>query len=1022
MPDPIDPNDPDWVNKYLASVGGTTTTTTTGKPATQTYAQGSAADKGATQLAGGWQPHPPQGSVPIGPGSVMAAGITWHQDPTTLNWAPGYATTKTEATLAANVARSTGVPQGTTLGGTQTIMPGAAQGANPMAGAPNLINSLGPSSGVTIPGLDPFVGAVPGGISSEGRHNLPYGAGGNTDLNTIYGGHQGSASRDFPTTPGFRGEGQYGNSINFAGGGGLGGSGGSSSGGRIEPQNLLPGVQVNVPDSYVRDQGNSGDANRAYQVPFNIGPNSTAGLMNVGGNNVQVNSPLVNGGSTGMGYALNAAPASNVFALTGRQGSADPATQAAQILQLQTAIQDGKLASLMEPNQNQFGGYHAGSGNGFFSGNGGQAQTNLWNTANPTAPAPAPAPAAYPGWYTNPATGGPAISPTNPGSLSAIGNIWSGGGNMNGHPTDTGAHISPPSFTGSAGLQAPQPSVAAPAAAPQTQAQQQSQSYAAAVAAIQDQRDRAEGSYGDYYGGGGPDGGQRGFSRGGSVTALDPFGGMQHYAAGGSMTTTEPIVGIGVYSGQKKFIVGEDGTGDGRPDAERLSFPNPNQLQITPLHHTAAFAGGGTVQAQGPTPFSNEWYLQQIREQEAKAKEQRPIDWGGVYSISPQLAGGGAYAQQQQAMAPPPLVRIDPGGINMPTFATGGSVTIDPMQQPRAVTAPPPAQDTAAPPSSTPPVTGTNSNVPPGFDPLDPAALAPWQKAQQQLGYQQHLRDTIDNPRRQAGGLGGSTGVAVLQGDTPAANLGAGVYYDQRPQVQNMVDQIVGNRANLNALGPKEDIEPIIGQVSQIGIQLDTQQKLRDLATSRVAADAQDQVAKQQAVGKLGYLQADLVATQNALANAQNNIEYDPDPAARVQHIYDLAAKLAGIQGDITATNNLINGPGPALQAIDAEIGSLQNSLPPGFNEAEAKTQLALLNQRVSNQTKREQLTQQSYNLSKMGVPNLSAPLIPLNPLAPAHAATPAFAKGGKVTVKKPRSRSVKLPSGKKLTIEEADD
>lgn len=242
--------------------------------------------------------------------------------------------------------------------------------ARAFAGLAGTLGTLDARGGPLVPGFGNFT--QPGiGIPSEGRQTMYTGNG----LNTLYTGGQGSAQQ-IPIAPGFRGAGAFGNQIHFAAG--------ASGGGRVEPQMAFPSVAVSVPGSYVRDQGNVGDGNRAYSVPFNIGAGG-AGLMNIGGSNVQLNSADK---GVGFGYTLGAMPSSSFFSATGRQADNDPAIQAAQTLQLIAAINQmgggpGAISALTAANPNQYGGFHAGTNNGPFSGNGGTGQGTWFQGYNP---------------------------------------------------------------------------------------------------------------------------------------------------------------------------------------------------------------------------------------------------------------------------------------------------------------------------------------------------------------------------------------------------------------------------------------------------------------------------------------------------------------------------------------------------------------------------------------------------------------------------------------------------------------
>ncbi len=396
----------DWEKQYLQ--GGTAPAPTTGaKPATTTtgsFAQQAAADKAAQQLAtGNYHPQLPAGYREL-PGGVKALGpnnTAMQKDVSTNLWYPTFVTAADSKVLASQMMAQGQVNR--TAPGLATTAPESRA----YAGNAGLPGTLAPSQGPQIGNfgsqwIQPGVGFPTGNNATIN--------GVERGLNSMTAGRQGSMTQ-FPVAPGFRGERDVGNSINFAAG--------NTANGSLEPQMLFGPMSVTpqtaVPGSYQYGLGNVGDSNRAYSVPFNIGP-AGAGLMNIGGNNVQISSA---DRGTGYGFALNPSPASSVFAATGRNPSEDPASQAAQTLALNSAIAQfgggpGALTMVNAANGNQFSGYHAGTNNGYFSGNGGSGQGTYWGNYSPTAAAPpATSPATTPTAPVAPVYG-PAVTSTGP--------------------------------------------------------------------------------------------------------------------------------------------------------------------------------------------------------------------------------------------------------------------------------------------------------------------------------------------------------------------------------------------------------------------------------------------------------------------------------------------------------------------------------------------------------------------------------------------------------------------------------
>ncbi len=223
-----------------------------------------------------------------------------------------------------------------------------------IANAAGLPGTLSTAQGVTVPGMSQY--NLSGyGVPSEGRQQLFD----SSSLNTLRAGPPNGP--EIQRGPGQRGPGQTGNAIGF-GGSESDFKGGTSS---IAPQTLFPTTTASVPGTYVKGEGNTNDSNRAYDVPFNIGPGGLS-LASIGGSNVQLNSADK---STGTGVVLNAAPSSNFGAATGRSLTNDPALQAIETLQIMAAQNQGQsVGQMTDANRAQYSGNPAQGQGTYFSG------------------------------------------------------------------------------------------------------------------------------------------------------------------------------------------------------------------------------------------------------------------------------------------------------------------------------------------------------------------------------------------------------------------------------------------------------------------------------------------------------------------------------------------------------------------------------------------------------------------------------------------------------------------------------
>ncbi len=889
-------------------------------------------------------------------------------------WGQGYSMTKAE-----QGQYRAGAPVGAPAAaqGTQTTMPPGQSVVSPGQPQPAVFGSLQPFNGVNIPGWDAYSRPIDMGISDVGRQQLVDRNG----LNQIMAGRQGSATQ-FPVAPGMRSEGQVGNSINFAGTGSVGGNGQLAR--TLEPANLFGPAVANVPGTYVQGQGNINDSNRMFELPFNITPTG-ANMAQIAGNNVQVQGAP--GSGVGYGFALNAMPASSVGAYTGRDLSNDPALQAVQTLMLNSAIARGD--NIMGVHPQQFGGNPAGSSP--YYGGGAQPQGNIFGGYSPVAATPSPAPYTPPASFMDEANAAgragagvgssaiqginnmlnlPAASaPRAPGMAagSLIGSMFNPSpaapaGVPQGNPAQAGyqdwvaqqqrdaaAGAGHPNYNMTANILGGAPT--SPMAAPSGPA------LMAALAGMSDEERQAAMAAG-LGAGYGEDGGTRFAARGGSFD-FRPLG----TPATKSLVTSGPMGLVDLSTGQVKVVVGEDNADRDRlPDRERVTL-TPSSMHVTPLDPPRMMAGGG---------------FQPMQQQQAP---QTGPNWKGLYAS---LAD---YWQMTHPLYGPLMmaeggtVPIDPGGI--PVDSRNGLV-------PRVSSRPDSPNgstwsrlntaESAAPPAFEPNPGTPVGWTPPGPDPaLDPAILAPWQQAHQGLAQQQHLRDVVDEPRRRAAGFvaNSAMGIPVQQGEIPTGPVGPGMFYDLRPQVDRNINQILGAQADIRAYGPIQDTTPMYGQLSDIGIKLDAQERLRSLDLQKAGLEATNEIEKQQALLDYNQSANTLAAAQNALNDATNAYQVNASPE-NLQHLYDTQAKLTNIQQAQQQALIRSTSDSPALVALRAQQAALQAQLGQDFNEATAQTQKALLQKQISDQQSRAQKVVQVGNLAQIGVPKLNASILPV--------------------------------------------
>lgn len=500
---------------------------------------------------------------------------------------------------------------------------------------------------------------------------------------------------------------------------------------------------------------------------------------------------------------------------------------------------------------------------------------------------------------------------------------------------------------------------------------------AAATLALIDQRTRDEEMANASLGAGyGVDGGQRAFARGGRVqtygnggrVGIDPLGRPD-------LVTNEPIIGIGMHSGRPRLMLGEDNADRDRiPDREAVYMRNGG-MDIVPLE---PFAGGGRVQTQQQQETDPNFWKRFLMTDVGRTFV-RPTVWPAPV---PFAEGGG--------------IRIGGDTIGTPTLPTP---TPTPTQPTGTVGDAPPNTGTDAPPSTppttpttppvtppvtptappvTPPVTPPVSQVPPfvdplaGYDPLNPSLLAPWEALMRRNASQEHLRNIIDNPRRRAAGLGASTGIPVLSGDVPAEQLGAGQFFDTSGQVNRMYGEILGAQSDYRNLGPEEDVSGDLTRVSEIGGLLEDMERIADIEL-------------QQQVVMAGVPTAEAIQSMNGQFMAMEeergrllSTGFEDSPQMQT-----LLQGMARLRSQIGEAENARNTALQKQAVYTAQIEALRNRMGP-TNEAALRTELARRNENISRQDKRVQNKVKVANLAKIGVPNLGAPVKPLDPLAAA--------------------------------------
>ncbi len=451
--------------------------------------------------------------------------------------------------------------------------------------------------------------------------------------------------------------------------------------------------------------------------------------------------------------------------------------------------------------------------------------------------------------------------------------------------------------------------------------------------------------------------GDRGFAGGGRI-AVRPLGSpFTSYAMGTngpkSMVTNGPKLLIDARTGRVEALMGEDNADPGTaPNRERLTFSGLNNslLNIKPLQ---PFATGGSI-------------LTQTRNWDSTSNGASGPDVG--------LPSSGTSAPDVMDTTDTTPTSFTGGGY-VPPVGGGGGI----YGNPTAPTPDPTGPTTPTTPVAPAPIPGdqpVNPYVNPGYT-NDPTILAPWQQAAQQLAYQNHLRQTIDEPRRRAAGMiaNSATGLDVLQGDVPTNQLGPGMYYDPSGQINKVIGEITNTQSNLQQLGGAEDMNPIQQRATYIGNALEDMNRIRDLEISKIAADtgaAQDAQGTDDAAG---WLQA---AYDGMARLGAGGGPVSPQALAAQQKLIDYWTQRVN-QGQQTTTSS--SSPGSGSARIQAQIDSLKARLPKNpdgtvMNEGDAQTELALMRDRIAKNQQRTDLSGQLTNLKTLGVPALNAPIL----------------------------------------------
>lgn len=334
---------------------------------------------------------------------------------------------------------------------------------------------------------------------------------------------------------------------------------------------------------------------------------------------------------------------------------------------------------------------------------------------------------------------------------------------------------------------------------------------------------------------------------------------------------------------------------------------------------------------------------------------------------------------QTQTQQTPQLVPIDYGGMNYNTNTGVQNWSSQPPANQPTNNLPNGTNDNL--PGPIIPIDNGGISVLTGFDPLNPNILTPYQQALQRETMAQHLRDTVDNPRRAAAGLGRSTGIEVLPGQTPTEPLGAGMFYNMTPQLQQAANDIASRQREIAAL---DQADPNWSRIVQLGNALDDMDRIRalevvkagDLGTASVTPTTATGVSTaglEEQLKKLEY-DAQLIAANHNSFEAAQQLGYD-SPRAAAEQAAAVRNQLLHAQA---AASTDATYAAQRIANADAQIAELRNRLPAGADQAAYRAELANLMSQQNRSQQRVNLVNEVANLVKRGVPSLSGPLLPV--------------------------------------------
>lgn len=536
---------------------------------------------------------------------------------------------------------------------------------------------------------------------------------------------------------------------------------------------------------------------------------------------------------------------------------------------------------------------------------------------------------------------------------------------------------------------------------------------------------------GSYGGGYGPDGGTR-FAGGGVITAR-PLGAAS--SGPKSMVTPEQIYLVG-NSGKVYGTVGEDNSDpNSAPNPELLSFPNNDQMKVTPL--TPAFADGGWITSGGMGGWGNP------TPQPQPAPE--PVQPPPVI-VAPSFSGGmgssgGGFGQSVQPVpspspvpvpvptyAPPPIDTVTPtqpsapvsppfvphldqpvdpgsgfgsfgGGFSQPTNPVdqpsgglGPSIPVAPTQPTSGFGGPVPTGGLGGPgtpvpvpttPTPTTPTTPAAPVTPPSFNPLPvpvPNGQAPTDLFDPNilLPWQQAAQ-RLALQAGQRSQYDYRRRAAGLGSATAIPVLSGDVPNQELPPGMYYDPSGQVNRVTSDILGTQSEIQAL-GPTEDI---TPVQQQVSDIghyldAMQKIRdlelqrTGAEANAAAPNQTADTSNLQAELNALQQRASDAYQTT---PPGPARDAYLADLARQEAALQRQIDSAQNNVPQALDRVSVINSEIAALQSSLPANTSEAALLTELARAKERLSRNDRRLYLSQQAQNLSKLGVPNLTSPI-----------------------------------------------